>query len=407
MKNKVYLTAKEAAESLGISLTTLYAYVSRGLIRSEDLDQRKRTRHYHAEDVEKLKQRREHRKNPKKAIQRTMHFGSPILESKLTLITDNQLYYRGYKAIQLAETYGLEQVAHLLWTGALVGDPVVFDDVALMEDLWLESCQKLQHLRPIERMQALLPLVAASDLTAYDLNPEGVQHTAPKILRLLYSFATGKTCGTHSLAKSLQEAWLPEDASAAKILERALIVCADHELNVSSFTARCVASAMATPYQVVIAGLAALQGAKHGRESERFEALMHEVGKPERARRAIAGRLSRQEHIPGFGHTLYPAGDPRGAYLLQLVAAERPHGPDLDLVNSICSVVEEATGLKPTLDVGLAAVSAGLGLPEGGAISLFALGRVIGWLGHAIEAYQTDQLIRPRASYTGEKPRDI
>jgi citrate synthase len=179
-------------------------------------------------------------------------------------------------------------------------------------------------------------------------------------------------------------------------------LCADHELPVSTFVARCVASSEATPYAVVVAGLSAMGGVKHGGQVELVEAFMREVEATGGAREAIAGRLRRGERIPGFGHSLYPGGDPRGAELLRLTAAAYPNSAGVALS---AAVVEEAEGLigeRPTVDFGLVTLARALGLPQGGAVALFALGRTVGWIGHAIEQYESGSLIRPRARYVGK-----
>ncbi|HEX2742018.1 MAG TPA: citrate synthase, partial [Rubrobacter sp.] len=179
----------------------------------------------------------------------------------------------------------------------------------------------------------------------------------------------------------------------------------DHELPVSTFAARCVASSEATPYAVVLAGLAALGGVKHGGEIELVEAFLREVEDTGDARAVISGRLRRGERIPGFGHSLYPEGDPRGAALLRLTAEAYPEGPAVALHEAVAGEVLQLMGELPTVDFALATVSRVLGLPAGGALALFALGRTVGWIGHAIEQYQSDSLIRPRARYVGEQPR--
>ncbi|MFN8459786.1 MAG: citrate synthase, partial [Anaerolineae bacterium] len=183
-----------------------------------------------------------------------------------------------------------------------------------------------------------------------------------------------------------------------------LILCADHELNVSSFTARCVASAGSTPYQVVQAGLAALQGVKHGRMADRVEAFLREAGSPAGVQAAIASYLRRGEAIPGFGHPLYPSGDPRGRMLLAQTATAYPDSAAVALSQAVAGAVFELIGEYPTVDFGLVTLAQALHLPPGGAITLFALGRAIGWIGHAIEQYQLDRIIRPRAQYIGRQP---
>jgi citrate synthase len=224
-------------------------------------------------------------------------------------------------------------------------------------------------------------------------------------LRLLTAIAANTPSAIAGIAETLQQSWLPQQPQAVKFIKTALILCADHELNVSSFTARCVASARSTPYQVVIAGLAALQGARHGRETERFEVFLEEVGSPAQAQVAVVNRLKRGESVPGCGHPLYPQGDPRAKVLLQMTQENYPEAPVVALVTAIGEAAQAVMGEYLTLDAGLVTVSQALNLPPGGAITLFALGRTIGWIGHALEAYEDNRLIRPRAKYVGTPPR--
>src|SRR5437763_16397531 len=100
MKKPRYLTAKDAAQMLGIRTATLYAYVRRGLIRSEAIEGDSRVSRYNAEDVEKLQERKVQRKNPAESARNALHWGMPVLESTLTLITDDGLYYRGQNALE-------------------------------------------------------------------------------------------------------------------------------------------------------------------------------------------------------------------------------------------------------------------------------------------------------------------
>ncbi len=97
MANGRYMTAKEAAALLSVKEATLYAYVSRGLIRSEAISDAPRQRLYLSDDVQKLAARKVQRRDPVKVAREALHWGTPILESALTLITENTLYYRGYE----------------------------------------------------------------------------------------------------------------------------------------------------------------------------------------------------------------------------------------------------------------------------------------------------------------------
>jgi citrate synthase len=202
---------------------------------------------------------------------------------------------------------------------------------------------------------------------------------------------------------ALQAAWAPKRAAAGDVIRTALVLCADHELNVSAFTARCAASAGATPYDVVSAAMATLKGYKHGGASERVLGLFAEIGTLTDARAAIASRLRRGERLPGFGHPLYPAGDPRAARLLELAEASGNRTEWLR-IRSVARAGSELLHDHPNLDFGLAAVTRAYGLPERAPVLMFALGRTAGWIAHAIEEYASDQLIRPRARYTGPMP---
>src|SRR5207244_3821987 len=103
---------------------------------------------------------------------------------------------------------------------------------------------------------------------------------------------------------------------------------------------------------------------------------------------------------------LYPDGDPRGRLLLQLISEAHPNSPPLALANALIMGMREVVDLAPNIDFMLAVLARVLRLPDGAALSIFALGRTVGWIGHAIEQYQTGDLIRPRASYIGPPPHD-
>jgi citrate synthase len=218
------------------------------------------------------------------------------------------------------------------------------------------------------------------------------------------SVATGAAGTAESLPETLRRGWCPRDPRSEALLNSALILCVDHELPVSTFAARCVASSEATPYAVVAAGLAALGGARHGGQIELVEVFLREVETGGDARRAIAGRLRRGEEIPGFGHSLYPEGDPRGGELLRLTGVAYPDSQAVALSAAVAAEALELMDERPTVDLGLVTLARALGLPPGGAIALFALGRTTGWIGHAIEQYESGSLIRPRARYVGEQP---
>ena len=384
---------------LGISLATLYAYASRGMLRSEAVPGDPRARRYPREDVLRLKEKKELRKDPEKAAPKALSWGIPVLESAITLIQDGRLYYRGRDAVELARNSTVEEVAALIWTG----DPAEASRLFAADPLRIALPRLPPELTAVERCQAALPIAGAADLAGWDLRPSAVPATGARILRFLAETAAGGPASSSaSIAEILQKGWAPDRPEAAGPIGAALVLAADHELNVSAFTARCVASAAASPWDVVSAGLAALKGARHGGHTARVEALFQEVGTAARARQVLADRLRRGEEIPCFGHRLYPDGDPRGKALLEMVEEIAPGSPAVECARAIATIGGELLREHPTIDLGLVALGKALELPERTPLALFALGRTLGWIGHAIEEYAQNRLIRPRATYIGE-----
>ncbi|MAU09562.1 MAG: hypothetical protein CL607_07065 [Anaerolineaceae bacterium] len=408
MSGTRYMTAQEAAEALNVSRNTLYAYVSRGLIRSESQGEGSRERRYHAEDVYKLIERKQGRSNPEKLAQSALFWGAPVLDSELTLIADGQLYYRGYDVVQLARTETIERVASLLWTGNFDQASSLFnnsyDALTQYETMLVHLEMDGAHPTPMQAMQFILPIAAADDLAALDMRTEAAIKTGARVLRLLVSVVAGNVPNDVPLAVTLQQGLCPDQPDARPLLDAAMILCADHELNASSFTARVVAAAGSTLYAVVTAGLSALQGVKHGGHTQRVEAMLREVDTPQRARQVLVDRLQRGDSIPGFGHKLYPDGDPRAQALLDLIAEYAPDHEALALVSAVQDVAYNLIDQHATIDLALATMGRVLGINNGAPMTFFALGRTVGWVAHALEQYQTDRLIRPRARYTGPSP---
>lgn len=398
-----YMTAGQAAAALGVSLSTLYSYVSRGMLRSDPVAGRPRVRRYLKEDVTRLIERKEFRKNPAKAAAQGLHWGSPVLDSALTLIHEGRLFYRGVDAIELAQHATLEEVAARLWIDDSSRAGALFTDQSVQLPPKTRALfARDPHPGPIERCQLALPLAAAADLSAYDLRPAAAAKTGAHILRLLLAAVCG--CAARGpIDFALTKAWTPNQKSTALAFRAALILCADHELNVSAFTARCIASARATPYEVVIGGLAALRGSRHGGASEGVEALFREAEQTHQHREVLARRLRLFGGLPGFGHPLYPSGDPRAHLLISLATTNR-RGPAVELANSLIQAARALTGEHPNLDFALVTLARALDLPSESPIALFALGRSVGWIAHAIEQYADDRLIRPRAHYVGPIP---
>ena len=383
------LTARQAAERLGIKLDTLYAYVSRGRLHSVSLPG-SRERRYRVEDVEALLATRESERPARGAESEAL---MPVIGSSICLIENGRLFYRGKDAIRLSEKATLEDVATLLWRAE--------EDADLDADRPDAYPHSISATGLIERCQIGLAAVADEDLPAVDLTRTGVIRTGRRILRVLAACVALLPSLPEPVHRRLAAAWRLDQAGA-EILRRCLVLIADHELNASTFVARCVASTGATPYAVVSAALSALSGRRHGGASARAEALFAELARGGDAMTVMAGRLARGEDLPGFGHFLYPAGDPRATTILAAITRTLPEARAL--IESAATAGTRLTGRHPNVDFALAAAATALALPRNAALALFIVGRTVGWLAHAIEQYESGILIRPRGRYIGAQP---
>jgi citrate synthase len=256
-----------------------------------------------------------------------------------------------------------------------------------------------------------LRLAASDDPGAFDRRPERSSRRGARILGTLAMAATGLDRPVRGgVAAALLRGWAPRRPEVEPVLDAGLVLMADHELNVSSFTARCIASAGSSPYDAVTGGLAALRGFRHGGCSDQMEALFAGLGivsgmrsSPSRGqlRDELARRLETGGTVPGFGHRLYPQGDPRAGALLGILRERVGSSRVLDAASTLAAEGESLLGDRPNVDFALAALSAELGLRPGGAFTLFAIGRTVGWIAHTLEEYRRDRLIRPRARYVG------
>src|SRR5262249_40171311 len=155
---------------------------------------------------------------------------------------------------------------------------------------------------------------------------------------------------------------------------------------------RCAASAGASPYHVVSAALASFRGFKHGGAAERLLSLLRQAHTPGDARELVADRLRHGEPIPGFGHRLYPSGDPRAVALLHL-AETSGNDREWKRVRGFLRASSQLLNDRPNLDFALAAITRVYALPDAAPTMLFGLGRTVGWIAHAIEEYATGELI--------------
>lgn len=398
MKNSpaLYLSAREAAAELAISPATLYAYVSRGLIRSEPSPD-SRSHRYRAEDVRVLKERRAPSPEPRGF--RSFDSDLPVMDSAVSTITEAGPIYRGVSCIELAEQGTLEHAATLLWDVTGV-DPFSAENCPQVSDEMRAIADAAHRAAPLDRTTAVLALAASADAGAFTRAADGRAMVGARILRLVVATMLNAAASAAPLHLQIAKAWAPDHQRAADLIRRALVLLADHELNASTFTVRCAASTGLNLYDAVIAGVAALKGPRHGGAGVLASRLVrtmvdHDVAPTIRERVALGERFA------GFGHGVYKHGDPRAMSLLEALARA---GAPRKLTREVPERIAEATGEFVNIDYALAVLVHSLRLPVGSELALFAMARTVGWIAHASEQLQQGRLIRPRARYVGPAP---
>ncbi len=445
------LTAGEAARRLGVKPATLYAYVSRGILTRRK-DPAGRTSRFDAGEIEDLARRGRPRRQAGAA--------DIVVESALTEIDGAQFRYRGLDVIRLATRRPFEEVAEFLWTGAFPAHPGPWQarPEALAAGRAAQAALPARAL-PLERLQVIVPAVAATDPLRLQLDPPAVQAAARGLIASLvdclpsppahpaasaaatspappdpappsdFAAPPGPNAPSYPIAPPAPAALRAPDtprALAAPIAERlwsslsgrrpapallaalsaALVLLADHELAASTLAARVAASVRADPYAVVATGLGAMGGALHGGASLGVENLLTAAGTPAGVPAVIRDLLRRGERVPGFGHFVYRGGDPRAALLLELIRAAAPRSRGLAVADAVQAEVSGRGLPGPNIDFAIAVLALVAGMTTGAGEAIFAVARTAGWTAHAMEEYVRATPLRPRAVYVGPAPRE-
>jgi citrate synthase len=426
------LTAAEAAAQLGVKLGTLYAYVSRGWLKSY----RRRVGRealYRLSDIEALRgmtmpeRGRRARSLPDASswvtiAQPPSAEGSPsgviVAESAVSSISEGRLAYRGYPIEEVVEHATYEEVCLLLWHGERAADLEVerlrraIASAQIPPPVSYALSSVGEHAPPLLRLAIMMPVLAAQTPDS------GIQRSdhAREIIRMMpLALSPGRLRNpdgkrqAFGIAERLLQAFSGPDFRAweRKALDRVLVACAEHELNASTFAARVVASTGADLYASVLAALCSLSGPIHGGACDRIETMFAALESGVRLERVLQ-HLSEQRLLPpGFGHAIYPRGDPR-AVLLKTVATSICQHRARRWFDTACKIEErvwQRDQLRPNLDFYLTVCTRMLGFPRGLPAAIFAVGRAAGWIAHSLEQYADNRLIRPRMRYRGSPLR--
>jgi citrate synthase len=390
-----YLTAAQAAKMLDVSLQTLYAYVSRKGVRSVPIAGSRRRRYWKS-DIERLREKRLPPPPPGP---------SPLAHaSKITLVTDSEIFYRGRNALELAAADSFESVAALLWgckeEDAFGKDPPRIPAIARKMDALLAEESELN------RATALFTLLEQANPKAYDLSPAGMARTGADILRCLAAITVHARDPSaepiHSFVARKQA--LPPPL--ADLVRRMLILSADHAFEPGTVAVRAVASTGVTPWRSLIAGFSVTLGrpARLGSYDAiyRFVVELADSGSPHAM---MVSRIRDGELIPGFdSHStpVHPGGDPRAQAAFAACRAAMAKDAAFERLAQAAAVAREVRGLEPSFALMCVFVGWKIGLRRHD--SLFHLGRAAGWLAHAMEQYQAGEAARQKEWYQGPLP---
>jgi citrate synthase len=402
-----YMCSAEALAVLAVKPQTLYAYVSRGMIRRICADGKSSL--YSREDVRRVKARSTARSGHGAVAGGALQWGDPVLVTAITEITDRGPRYRDYFAVELAgENYSYESVAEYLWTPQEISRSTQWD----VDELILRIAPQVAalagsypniHLRQLLTEIVLLLCIEHSQSRQPQSEPTFQQaRTLVQALCLGFGFVgPAKRSITpnadESIASYILRAFgVGADRSKTSVLNATLVLLADHEFSPATFAARIAASSGVDLHSCIGAALQVHFGSVLGLRCDRVEQALEMASTTGHQHE---GRPSLQVGPVGFSHPLYVDGDPRAKEILKLALSLTEHAPATHEALQTLRTIDDHQGAV-SLDAALVLLCRALGLKGSVAGGLLAVSRSAGWIAHVIEQYKQDFMIRPRGKFT-------
>lgn len=389
----LYFTADQAADYLGVSKPTLYSYVGRKNIRSLK-DPGTRRRLYWREDIERLG-------GHARPAGRESGTDGLVSETKITLWTDEGLFYRGRDVETLAESASVEAVAALLWE--VEEDEVFTSDLPVTPANFGKVIAYSRELNTLSRTAALLPLIEAANPRSYDLSRLGYARTGVDVIRSFSAVIAGSAQFSAEPIHEHVTRALNAPSPYADIIRCMMIFAADHGIDPVTYAVRASANAGVTPYDIVLTGQAVHNGRRlYASRVESVSRIVREIVTATDPTDPILSRFRGGEVLPGF--TLKDARtDCRAKPFLETLQRSLKKDKALAKLLAAIDFARELNGAQPEFLMLIAFVSHKLELKD--PLSVAGIGRMIGLIAHAMEQYFTHDLYQPHPAYTGELPR--
>ena len=343
-----------------------------------------------------------------------------------------ELIYQGVNIHDLATKSTFEEVVFLLWNGRLPKRPELDElrkNLAASYELPGDIIDLIKALServpqtadPMDRLRTIVSALAMFDEECRDLSRAASIRVATRLTaRFPTIVAALERSRNHqeiippkpelSIATNflyMLKGEMPDEFDA-HVLDVALILQADHELNASTFTARVVAGTLADMYSAVTAALGALSGPLHGGANTAIMKILLEIDSVDRVEDYVKDALAKKKKIMGFGHAVYKTEDPRATHLRRFskeMGERKGNTRWYDITARLEAIMKREKNLLPNVDAYSASTYYMMGIPLDLYTPIFAISRISGWTAHILEQYADNKLIRPRAEYVG--PRNV